>query len=85
MSYPYPQDRHRDRQEKGTQPYQDHKEAMGQTQAQIQAGAEAYGEAHRDDESEEERRARVEAEMEERLAEVGRELRDTDAGGGRDE
>jgi len=28
MSYPYPQDRHLDRKEKGAQPYQDAKEAL---------------------------------------------------------
>ena len=28
MSYPYPQDRHRDRKEKGEQPYKDAREAM---------------------------------------------------------
>ena len=73
MSYPYPQDRHRDRQEKGTQPYQDNKEAMNQTRAEIQAGAEAYGEAHRD-ESDEGRRERLETEMQERFAEINREI-----------
>ena len=73
MSYPYPQDRHRDRQEKGNQPYQDAKEAMAQTQAQIQAEAEAFGEARRD-ETEEERNARVAAESEERLRAVNEEI-----------
>ena len=33
MSYPYPQDRHRDRKEKGDQPYKDAKEAMAQQEA----------------------------------------------------
>ena len=75
MSYPYPQDRHRDRQEKGNQPYQDAKEAMAQTQAQIQAEAEAFGEA-RGDETEEERNARIAAEAQERLRDVSREVAD---------
>jgi hypothetical protein len=44
MSYPYPQDRHRDRKEKGEQPYKDAREAMSQNEAHIQAEAEAFGE-----------------------------------------
>ena len=44
MSYPYPQDRHRDRKEKGEQPYKDAREAMSQNEANIQAEAEAFGE-----------------------------------------
>jgi len=73
MSYPYPQDRHRDRQEKGTQPYQDNREAMSQTREQIQADAELHGETHRD-ESDIERRERLETEMQERFAEIHREV-----------
>ena len=73
MSYPYPQDRHRDRKEKGNQPYQDAKEAMAQTQVQIQTEAEAFGESHRD-ESDEERAARVTAEAQERLRRVNEEV-----------
>ena len=72
-SYPYPQDRHRDRQEKGDQPYKDAKEAMTQTEARLQAEAEAYGEEHRD-ETDEERNARVAAEMEDRLRRVNAEV-----------
>jgi hypothetical protein len=45
MSYPYPQDRHRDRREKGEQPYKDAREAMSEQEAQIQAEAEAFGES----------------------------------------
>ena len=33
MSYPYPQDRHRDRKEKGDQPYKDAREAVAQQEA----------------------------------------------------
>ena len=73
MSYPYPQDRHLDRKEKGDQPYQDAKEAMSQTEARIQSEAEAFGEAHRD-ETDEERNARLTAEMQERLREVNEEM-----------
>ena len=46
MSYPYPQDRHRDRRENGEQPYKDAREAMSQQEAEIQTGAEAYGDEH---------------------------------------
>ena len=46
MSYPYPQDRHLDRKEKGDQPYKDAREAMSQNEAHIQAEAEAFGEEH---------------------------------------
>ena len=74
MSYPYPQDRHLDRKEKGEQPYRDAKEAMSQTNAQIQSEAEAFGEARRD-ESEEERAGRLQAEAEEELGTVNEELR----------
>ena len=69
MSYPYPQDRHLDRKEKGDQPYKDAKEAMTQTGARLQAEAEAFGEARRD-ETEEERNARVAAEAAEDLRRV---------------
>ena len=45
MSYPYPQDRNRDRKEKGEQPYTDARQAMTENDASIQAEAEAFGEA----------------------------------------
>lgn len=35
MSYPYPQDRHRDRREKGEQPYKDAAETFGQKEAKL--------------------------------------------------
>ncbi len=73
MSYPYPQDRHRDRKEKGNQPYQDAKEAMAQTEARIQGEAEAFGEAHQN-ETPEERASRLAAEAEERLRQVNEEV-----------
>lgn len=73
MSYPYPQDRHRHRKEDGKQPYRDAKEAMSENTARIQSEAEAFGEEHQD-ESEEDRKARLASEMQERLAEDGDEV-----------
>jgi hypothetical protein len=87
VSYPYPQDRHRDRKEKGDQPYKDAKETMTQSDSRLQAEAEAYGET-RAKESEEERATRFAAEAEDRLRRVNDEVaagtenrsRDTAAG-----
>lgn len=76
MSFPYPQDRARENREKGTQPYQDAKQAMAEKEAQVQAEAEALGEARRD-QTDEERAARLAAEA--RLREVNR---DAAAAGG---
>lgn len=45
MSYPYPQDRNRDRREKGEQPYKAAREAFAETEANLQTEAEAFGEA----------------------------------------
>jgi len=61
VSYPYPQDRHLDRKEKGEQPYKDAKEAMSQERAQLQAEAEAAGEqmARTDEERELDAEARL--------------------------
>ena len=85
MSYPYPQDRHRDRKEKGEQPYKDAKEAMSQKSAELQTEAEAFGEARLAG-TEEERRVALETEMKERLEEVGRTLAaEEGAGEGRQE
>ena len=75
MSYPYPQDRSRDKREKGSQPYQDAKEAMTQEDARLQAEAEAFGEAH-PQETDEERRDRMADEARERLRQVGQEPSD---------
>jgi len=75
MSYPYPQDRHRDRKEKGEQPYKDAKESMAQSSAQLQTEAEAYGESHRN-ESVEERDERIATELAERIRDVNSELSD---------
>ena len=73
MSFPYPQDRHADRKTKGSQPYQDEKEAMTQTGARLQTEAEAWGETHLA-ESDEEREARVAAEVQDRLRQVNEEF-----------
>jgi hypothetical protein len=70
MSYPYPQDRHLDRKEKGEQPYKDAREAMSQNEASIQAEAEAFGEEHLR-QTDEERMEQLEAEAQARLREVG--------------
>ena len=70
MSYPYPQDRHLDRKEKGEQPYKDAREAMSQNEASIQAEAEAFGEEHLR-QSEEERVEQLESEAPDLLGKVG--------------
>lgn len=46
MSYPYPQDRHRDRKEEGEQPYAGDKEQFAQARSRQAAEAEAWGETH---------------------------------------
>src|SRR5688572_19333914 len=43
MSFPYPQDRHRDRKEKGEQPYKDAKEAMAQQEAAESIEGQEHG------------------------------------------
>jgi hypothetical protein len=82
MSYPYPQDRHRDRKEKGEQPYKDAREAMSQNEAQIQAEEEAFGEENLH-QSEVERMEQLESEAPALLRKVGasRERSQTDDAG----
>ena len=70
MSYPYPQDRHRDRKEKGEQPYKDAREAMSQNEADIQAEAEAFGEENFR-QTDEERMEQLESEAPDLLRRVG--------------
>ncbi len=70
MSYPYPQDRHRDRKDQGEQRSKDAREAMGQQQAEVQAEAEAFGEAV-PQRTDEERDADLEERAVARLREVG--------------
>ena len=43
MSYPYPQDRHRDRKEKGEHPYKDAKEALSQQEAALETEGHERG------------------------------------------
>jgi len=70
MSYPYPQDRHLDRKEKGEQPYKDAREAMSQNEAHVQAEAEAFGEEHLRL-TDEERQEQLQSEATELLRKVG--------------
>ena len=70
MSYPYPQDRHLDRKEKGEQPYKDAREAMAQNDASIQAEAEAFGEENLR-QTDEERIEHLESEARDLLRKVG--------------
>ncbi len=69
MSYPYPQDRHRDRREKGEQPYKDAREEMREQEAQLQTEAEAFGESHLRP-GDEPDIANLEVEVEERIREI---------------
>jgi hypothetical protein len=70
MSYPYPQDRSRDRREKGEEPYRTAREEMGEQEAELRTEAEAFGEEHQRP-SDEERIEDMEEEAEARLREVG--------------
>jgi hypothetical protein len=70
MSYPYPQDRHRDRREKGEDLYKDAREAMSQNEASLQAEAEAFGEEHLR-QTDEERMEQLEADAPDLLRQVG--------------
>jgi hypothetical protein len=79
VSYPYPQDRHRDRKEKGEQPYKDAREAMSQTEANLQAEAEAFGE-EKQQVTEAERLEELETEAVTRLREVGRDRKRDQSG-----
>lgn len=70
MSFPYPQDRNRDRREKGEHAYKEARQTLTESEASVQAEAEAFGEsrAHLTDE---ERQARLEEEAEESMRRVG--------------
>jgi hypothetical protein len=70
MSYPYPQDRNRDRKEKGEQPYKDAREAMAESEERLQAEAEAFGEEHLS-QTNQDLAERLQADAVERLREVG--------------
>lgn len=69
MSYPYPQDRHRDRKEKGEQPYKDANEAFSQNEAEIDREA-SIPQKERANRS----RAERERDAEERFEEIGSEV-----------
>ncbi|HYH12091.1 MAG TPA: hypothetical protein VD789_07025 [Thermomicrobiales bacterium] len=75
MSYPYPQDRHRDRKEKGEQPYKDATETFAQNEAEIEREA-GRPEQERANRSVSER----ERDAEERFEEIG-----SDVSGDREE
>jgi hypothetical protein len=70
MSFPYPQDRNRDRREKGQQPYQAARQTMAEEEASLKAEAEAFGEAHLY-QTDEEKMANLEAEAVESMRRVG--------------
>lgn len=72
MSYPYPQDRHRDRKEEGDQPYKDAAEAYGQQEAELERKA-GQDDPQRD---EAESITDLEREAEERLDRVRKEVGD---------
>ena len=81
MSYPYPQDRNRDRREKGEQPYKEAKEAFAQTESDLQRDAEAFGEAEQRERAETlrnasaaDRKQLLEAEMSDQLEETNQEM-----------
>ncbi len=45
MSYPYPEDRTREKRTKGQQPYNDARERLAESEVELETEAEAYGEA----------------------------------------
>jgi len=73
MSYPYPQDRTRDKQTKGDEPYKDAREDYAESEAQIKANAAKPLEPN-DELTEEERNALQEQQAEERFREIGDEV-----------
>ncbi len=75
MSYPYPQDRHRDRKEKGEQPYKDNAEAYAEKEAELRRKA-SEEDPQRDDVTS---IPDLEREVEERLDEVRDELDDDES------
>jgi len=72
MSYPYPQDRHLDRKEKGDQPYQDAKEAFAQKEAELETKAMPERDPN-DLLTEEERKELQEQQASERFRDIGEE------------
>ena len=72
MSYPYPQDRHLDRKEKGDQPYEDAREAYSEKQAELRDGASQVDDVARL--SREEQDELMERNAEERFRDIAEEL-----------
>lgn len=72
MSYPYPQDRHRDRKEKGEQPYKDARESMAMAEAELHQAAS--GGLVDQNESPETHAERLRADATERLSRVTYEI-----------
>lgn len=73
MSFPYPQDRSREKRTKGEQPYTDAREKLAESERDLETEAIAFGDAHQEADSDE-RRARLEAEMEQRFAKINRDV-----------
>jgi hypothetical protein len=69
MSYPYPQDRHRDRKEKGEQPYKDDRETLAENEAELRNQARDDWPPD-EDEGEEDRAERLRLEAQDRLESV---------------
>lgn len=77
MSYPYPEDRTREKRTKGEQPYKDARETMSESDVRLTSQEEEYGEEHLsacNRETDEERRQRIEADMERELERVGEDV-----------
>lgn len=73
MSLPYPHDRARARQEDGEQPFKDAREALNESESNLQRQAPADDGAG-DSESEDQRHARQEAEASKRLVDIGEDV-----------
>lgn len=70
MSMPYRQDRIRERRDEGDQPFKDAREAMNESEAELDRQA-SPGDGFDTPEGEDERHARQEAEASERLGDIG--------------
>ncbi|HEU5433455.1 MAG TPA: hypothetical protein VFU81_17450 [Thermomicrobiales bacterium] len=49
MSYPYPEDRTRDKRTKGLQPYKEAREKFAEREVELETEAERYGETHQEE------------------------------------
>jgi hypothetical protein len=79
MSYPYPQDRNRERNEKADQPYDDAKESLAESEAEIRSHAPRE-EAESTLLTEEERQELQEQQASERFRTIGEEVEDSEVG-----